>query len=180
MTADQECCRRRLLGLAGPRDVRALGFITMELMQKHVKNDGAVGVDDLRRWPPDSNAVDFLSETTSASSVNELMRVSPIPSPWKLEPNILASITSPALEERSAQGDSIISPGQRVQLGSLMNPATLLVFLALYESSSGIFLRLYDFLCMPTTDFKRRKGLRLETLRGLKGACLRQVRVTYE
>jgi hypothetical protein len=48
----------------------------MELMQKHVKEDGAVGVDDLRQWPSDSDAVGFLSETTSASSVIELMKVS--------------------------------------------------------------------------------------------------------
>jgi hypothetical protein len=45
----------------------------MELMQGYVKEDGAVGVDDLHRW--DSDAVGFLSETTSATSVHELMKV---------------------------------------------------------------------------------------------------------
>lgn len=44
----------------------------MELMQKYVKDDGKVGVDD---WPSDSNAVGFLSATTSATSVNELIKV---------------------------------------------------------------------------------------------------------
>jgi hypothetical protein len=45
-------------------------------MQGYVKEDGAVGVDDLRRWPIDSDAVNFLSQTTSATSVAELMKVS--------------------------------------------------------------------------------------------------------
>ena len=47
----------------------------MELMQKHVKDDGAVGVDDLKLWPSDSNAVDFLSATTSATTVDVLLEV---------------------------------------------------------------------------------------------------------
>lgn len=57
------------------RDVRGLSYITMELMQKYVKDNGAVGVDDLHRWPSDSNAVGFLCETTSAPSVDVLMKV---------------------------------------------------------------------------------------------------------
>jgi hypothetical protein len=66
----------------------------MELMQKHVKGDGAVGVDDLRRWPSDSNAVGFLSETTSASSVIELMKVNQASPPlWSYNLTALASIT---------------------------------------------------------------------------------------
>lgn len=75
MTANQEYCRTRPLGEAEPQDVRALGYITMELMQKHVKDNGAVGVDDLYRWRSDSNAVGFLCETTSAPSVDVLMKV---------------------------------------------------------------------------------------------------------
>jgi hypothetical protein len=47
----------------------------MELMQKYTKDDGAVGVDDLRRWPSDSDAVGFLSETTSAASAGALIKV---------------------------------------------------------------------------------------------------------
>ena len=58
------------------RDIRALGNITMELMQKYTKHDGAIGVDDLVRWPSDCNAVGFLSMTTSATSVDELLQVS--------------------------------------------------------------------------------------------------------
>ena len=48
----------------------------MELMQGYAKDDGAIGVDDLHRWLDGSDAVGFLSETTSASSVGELMKVS--------------------------------------------------------------------------------------------------------
>lgn len=48
----------------------------MELMQKHVKEDGVVGIEDLNRWPFDSAAVDFLSATTSASSTKQLITIS--------------------------------------------------------------------------------------------------------
>ena len=51
----------------------------MELMQKYAKADGAVGVDDLRRWPSDSLAVEFLSETTSATSAERLLKASDRP-----------------------------------------------------------------------------------------------------
>ena len=47
----------------------------MELMQKYVKEDGAIGIDDLQRWHPGSNAVRFLSATGSAASVAELLKV---------------------------------------------------------------------------------------------------------
>ena len=48
----------------------------MELMQKYVLDNGAVGLEDLDRWPFNSDAVSFLSATTSASSTDELMKVS--------------------------------------------------------------------------------------------------------
>ena len=48
----------------------------MESTQKHVKEDGVVGIEDLDRWPSDSAAVDFLSATTCASSAKQLMTVS--------------------------------------------------------------------------------------------------------
>ena len=56
--------------------MRALGSIMMELMQKYTKDNGAVGVDDLRRWPSNSDAVGFLLATTSASLAGELKKVS--------------------------------------------------------------------------------------------------------
>lgn len=48
----------------------------MELMQKYAKEDGAIGVDDLNRWPADSEATKFLSMTTSANHLDELAGVS--------------------------------------------------------------------------------------------------------
>jgi len=45
-------------------------------MQGYAKEDGAIGIDDLRRWPSDSNAVSFLSATVTATSVAILMEVS--------------------------------------------------------------------------------------------------------
>ena len=77
MAADQEYCRHLAPSRSiGVRDVRALSRIMMELMQKHVKEDGVVGIEDLDRWPSDSAAVDFLSATTSVSSAKQLMTVS--------------------------------------------------------------------------------------------------------
>ncbi|KAH7418954.1 hypothetical protein BKA64DRAFT_649748, partial [Cadophora sp. MPI-SDFR-AT-0126] len=57
-----------------PRDIRALSSITMQLMQKYVKKDRAVGVDDLYRWHSNSDAVGFLSATTSTASTAELLK----------------------------------------------------------------------------------------------------------
>jgi hypothetical protein len=47
----------------------------MELMQGYVKDEGVVGVDNLKRWSSDSAVLDFLSTTTSADSVDELRKV---------------------------------------------------------------------------------------------------------
>ncbi len=72
-TANQECCRTT----NGPdtTDVRAVGYIAMELMQKYAKDDGAIGIENLNRWPANSTPVRFLSMTTSAESVGELQQV---------------------------------------------------------------------------------------------------------
>ena len=43
----------------------------MKLMQKYIKADG-VGVDNRERWPINSPAINFLSATTSAESIEEL------------------------------------------------------------------------------------------------------------
>ncbi len=45
----------------------------MELMQGYVKEGHNVGLDDPNRWTID--ALNFLSATTSASSISELMKV---------------------------------------------------------------------------------------------------------
>jgi hypothetical protein len=46
----------------------------MELMQKYVKEGGAIGVDNPQRWS-NSDALDFLSVTESVASVEELLKV---------------------------------------------------------------------------------------------------------
>ena len=57
------------------QDIKALSLVTMELMQGYTKDDGAVGIDDLGRWPSDSRAVDFLSVTTSVNEIARLGKV---------------------------------------------------------------------------------------------------------
>ncbi|OCK73599.1 kinase-like protein [Lepidopterella palustris CBS 459.81] len=83
--ANQECCHVMSQPKGGSCDVRALSFITMELMQKYVKEDGAIGVDDLRRWYSNSDAVGFLSATTSVESAEELLKHPLLKRPWQKE-----------------------------------------------------------------------------------------------
>ncbi|EAL90934.1 uncharacterized protein AFUA_1G16060 [Aspergillus fumigatus Af293] len=45
------------------------------MSQKYVKDDGAVGIDNLKRWAACPAALEFLSATTSAVSFEELKRV---------------------------------------------------------------------------------------------------------
>jgi hypothetical protein len=47
----------------------------MELMQKYIKEDGAVGIDNLDRWRTCPAAIEFLCATTSAGSFEELKEV---------------------------------------------------------------------------------------------------------
>lgn len=46
----------------------------MALMQKYEKDAGIIGVDDLSRWPVDSDAVGFLS-AVSTGSIESLRKV---------------------------------------------------------------------------------------------------------
>ena len=62
---------------------RDLGHVVMVLMQGYAKEDGAVGINDLERWPSDSLAIDFLSATTYASRTNQLLEVWHPPVTWK-------------------------------------------------------------------------------------------------
>jgi hypothetical protein len=45
-------------------------------MQKYAKDSSVIKVKDLDRWPSDSNVVAFLSLTTSAPLLDELLKVS--------------------------------------------------------------------------------------------------------
>ncbi|KAF2995767.1 hypothetical protein E8E15_000049 [Penicillium rubens] len=59
-------------GQAEAAYIAALPSITMRLMQKYDKEEGVAGVDDLRRWPVDSDAVGFLSATARTVSIRSL------------------------------------------------------------------------------------------------------------
>jgi hypothetical protein len=72
----KECCKLRPQNSTESRYIKALGMVIMELMQGYPKEDGAVGVDDLYRWPSDCNAVNFLSTTVTATTLVELAKVS--------------------------------------------------------------------------------------------------------
>ena len=67
----------------------------MELMQKYVKDDGAVGIDDLERWQACPAAIEFLSAITSASSFAELKNVCDLPSNLGLQ--LLTALQQPFL-----------------------------------------------------------------------------------
>jgi hypothetical protein len=71
----EECTQRDRLETQ-ETELASIANITMELLQKYTKDDGAIGIDDLDRWPSNSIAVDFLSRTTSAGSVESLKNVS--------------------------------------------------------------------------------------------------------
>ena len=73
--ANQERCLKVDPSKDGDRDLRAVGHIAMELMQKFSKDDGTIGVEYLNRWSSSSNAIGFLSEMTSANCVTELIQV---------------------------------------------------------------------------------------------------------
>jgi hypothetical protein len=61
-SAGHESCREMARPNRGnARDMEALMRITMKLMQKNAKENGASGADDMERWPVDCKAVDFLA-----------------------------------------------------------------------------------------------------------------------
>ncbi|PVH70393.1 hypothetical protein DL98DRAFT_136623 [Cadophora sp. DSE1049] len=81
--ADQECCHKTSEPKGTPHDLSALSSITMELMQKYVNEDGAI--DNLQRWPSNSDDVGLLSATTSAASAAELLQHPLLSRPWQKE-----------------------------------------------------------------------------------------------
>ncbi|CAG8316469.1 Tyrosine-protein kinase, receptor ROR, subgroup [Penicillium camemberti] len=70
--ASLEMCVECLPGQAQNVYIKKLASITMEIMQKYVKDDGMVGVDDVDRWPVDSDAFGFLSALSTAKSIDSL------------------------------------------------------------------------------------------------------------
>ncbi|KAJ5544058.1 hypothetical protein N7494_005337 [Penicillium frequentans] len=59
-------------GQAEAAYLAALPSLTMRLMQKFDKEEGVAGVNDLERWPVDSNAVRSLSATATTVSIEYL------------------------------------------------------------------------------------------------------------
>jgi hypothetical protein len=56
--------------------INAVAIIMMQLMQSYEMGDGIIGVDNIDRWPLDSEAFGFLEATSSAQSVDALMKAS--------------------------------------------------------------------------------------------------------
>ena len=74
--ASQECCHQIDNSSKGSSvDLRAVGYITMELMQKYINDDGTIGVEEPDFWGQDSKAVAFLRMTSYATSVEQLSKV---------------------------------------------------------------------------------------------------------
>ncbi|KAJ5974840.1 hypothetical protein N7481_008547 [Penicillium waksmanii] len=67
-----DCCVIRQQGTIQASDLAPVSRIMMELMQKYVKEDGAIGIDNLDRWRSCPAAIEFLCATNSASSFEEL------------------------------------------------------------------------------------------------------------
>ncbi|CZT41141.1 uncharacterized protein RSE6_00836 [Rhynchosporium secalis] len=58
--------------IASKQDLKALGYITMELMQKYPNSSRSIGLENFEHWPSDGDAVGFLAMTTSATSLEQL------------------------------------------------------------------------------------------------------------
>ncbi|KAL4891359.1 hypothetical protein BDV59DRAFT_67935 [Aspergillus ambiguus] len=70
-----DCLSERPPGKIQASDLYPVARVLMQLMQKYVKDDGAIGLDNIDRWPADSAALEFLSATTSAGSFEGLKKV---------------------------------------------------------------------------------------------------------
>ncbi|KAA8642579.1 uncharacterized protein ATNIH1004_011524 [Aspergillus tanneri] len=70
-----EFCVRYYPTESQAKSIKALAAIMMTLMQTYEKEDGLVGVDDVRRWPVDSDTVEFLSATSSARFIDTLKQL---------------------------------------------------------------------------------------------------------
>lgn len=73
--ANLESCERRPPSQTQSKHIKSLAGIAMELMQKYIKDNGMVGVDDLGRWPVDSAAFGFLLAISTATSMEALKEV---------------------------------------------------------------------------------------------------------
>lgn len=72
-TAGHKCCKK-IASLT--QDIRVVGYITIELMQKYPNSSGSIGLEDFDHWPSDGNTIGFLMMTMLATSVDQLLLVS--------------------------------------------------------------------------------------------------------
>jgi hypothetical protein len=85
----------------------------MELMQKYVKVDRAIGIDNLHRWRLNPDALGFLSAMTSATSAAELLKAYyfPPPPPRRPTPTVAASTPKPFTPEGVTHRRNIFGSG---------------------------------------------------------------------
>ena len=75
ITANQYYCIKIILLKGTPRDIQALSPITIELIQKYIKEDSTISIDNLLHWNSNSDTLTFLSVIISAASIAELLQV---------------------------------------------------------------------------------------------------------
>jgi len=75
VAAGQESCTKLALRQSPLKDIKALGYITMALMNREEKYDGNIGVHDIARWPVDGKANHFLRLIQATSSFTEVKEV---------------------------------------------------------------------------------------------------------
>ncbi|KFY81078.1 hypothetical protein V499_00135 [Pseudogymnoascus sp. VKM F-103] len=70
--AGQECCRRLVSNRDSIKDIRGVGYVTMELMSKVAVYTGPMNTRDPILWPLDNDASKFVQSAESAHSIDEL------------------------------------------------------------------------------------------------------------
>ncbi|KFY03093.1 hypothetical protein O988_01706 [Pseudogymnoascus sp. VKM F-3808] len=70
--AGQECCRRLVSSRDSIKDIRGVGYVTMELMSKVAIYTGTMNTRDPILWPLDNDASKFVQSAESAHSIDEL------------------------------------------------------------------------------------------------------------
>ncbi|EHA47173.1 hypothetical protein MGG_14438 [Pyricularia oryzae 70-15] len=124
-------------------DIRSLSNIMMDLMQGYCKDEGRVGLDNLEGWP-NSLAVEFLSATAGASSLDELSQVRFRPLCFQKE-HILSST---AFVTQTTMGPNLVRGRCKsdVNLGEAKSRFTF----CKYRYKLGIYLFEIEELCYNT------------------------------
>ncbi|KFY68144.1 hypothetical protein V496_01264 [Pseudogymnoascus sp. VKM F-4515 (FW-2607)] len=70
--AGQECCRKLNTNRSSIKDIRGVGYVAMELMNKVAVYSGPMNTRDPILWPLDNDASKFVQSAESAHSIDEL------------------------------------------------------------------------------------------------------------